>query len=116
MFTTRTTALILCAAALLCAGPVALAADAAKADAPKADVHRMEVSKETREKMASVHEQMAACLRSTKSLDDCHHEMMKAHEAMHDEMKGDMKGEHDCDKMMERHHHMEHGHDSDATK
>ncbi len=36
------------------------------------------VSKETREKMAVVHEQMAACLRSDKSLADCHAEMRKS--------------------------------------
>ena len=36
------------------------------------------VSKETREKMAVVHEQMAACLRSDKSLADCHTEMRKS--------------------------------------
>jgi hypothetical protein len=33
--------------------------------------------KEVREKMATVHEQMAACLRSDKPLADCHSEMMK---------------------------------------
>lgn len=36
------------------------------------------VTKETREKMAVVHEQMAACLRSDKSLADCHAEMRKS--------------------------------------
>jgi hypothetical protein len=35
------------------------------------------VTKETREKMAVVHEQMAACLRSDKSLAECHAEMKK---------------------------------------
>jgi hypothetical protein len=35
------------------------------------------VSKETREKMAVLHEQMAACLRSDKSISDCHAEMRK---------------------------------------
>ncbi len=34
-------------------------------------------SKETREKMALVHEQMAACLRSDRSLTDCRNEMMQ---------------------------------------
>lgn len=35
------------------------------------------VTKETREKMAVLHEQMATCLRSDKSLADCRAEMMK---------------------------------------
>jgi hypothetical protein len=35
-------------------------------------------TKETREKMAVLHEQMAACLRSDKPLADCHAEMMKS--------------------------------------
>lgn len=35
-------------------------------------------SKETREKMAAVHEKMAACLRSDKSIAECHTEMMKS--------------------------------------
>lgn len=35
------------------------------------------VSKETREKMAVLHEQMAACLRSDKSLVDCRAQMRK---------------------------------------
>lgn len=35
-------------------------------------------SKETREKMASLHEQMAACLRSDKPIADCHSQMMKS--------------------------------------
>ena len=34
-------------------------------------------SKETREKMAVLHEQMAACLRSDKSIADCRDEMRK---------------------------------------
>lgn len=35
------------------------------------------VTKETREKMAVLHERMAACLRSEKSFADCHAEMRK---------------------------------------
>ncbi len=35
-------------------------------------------SKETREKMAVLHEQMAACLRSDKSIEDCRSAMMKS--------------------------------------
>jgi hypothetical protein len=34
-------------------------------------------SKEIREKMATLHEQMAACLRSDKSLAECRTQMMK---------------------------------------
>ncbi len=36
------------------------------------------VSKETREKMATIHEQMAACLRSDKAISECHNEMRKS--------------------------------------
>lgn len=36
------------------------------------------LSKETREKLAALHEQMAACLRSDKSIADCHAEMRAA--------------------------------------
>jgi hypothetical protein len=36
------------------------------------------VSKEDREKMAAVHEKMAACLRSDKGVDQCHEEMHTA--------------------------------------
>lgn len=57
-------------AAMSVMGTVALAATQ-PAPAPT-------VSKETREKMAVMHEQMAACLRSDKSLADCHTEMMKS--------------------------------------
>lgn len=35
-------------------------------------------SKEMREKMATVHEQMATCLRSDKPIADCHSQMMKS--------------------------------------
>ena|SRR6266581_737063 len=35
-------------------------------------------SKEMREKMATLHEQMAACLRSDKPIADCHSQMMKS--------------------------------------
>jgi len=39
-------------------------------------------SKETREKMAAFHEQLAACLRSDKPIADCHKEAMKHHKDM----------------------------------
>lgn len=38
-------------------------------------------SPEQRAKMATAHEQMAACLRSTRSMSDCHRDMRSAHEA-----------------------------------
>src|SRR5690242_3806157 len=57
-------------AALSVMGTVSLAATQPSAPAT--------VTKETREKMALVHEQMAACLRSDKSLADCHAEMRKS--------------------------------------
>lgn len=39
-------------------------------------------SKETREKMATMHEQMAACLRSDKPIADCRKEAMKDHQEL----------------------------------
>jgi hypothetical protein len=48
-------------------------------------------SKEMREKMASLHEQMAACLRSDKPIADCRSQMMKSCE--------DMMGEKGCPMM-----------------
>lgn len=39
-------------------------------------------AKETRERMATLHEQMAACLRSDKSISECHSEMLRHCEAM----------------------------------
>jgi hypothetical protein len=44
------------------------------ADAPAS---QREPSKEMRQKMATLHEQMAACLRSDKAVADCRTEMMK---------------------------------------
>jgi len=43
-------------------------------------------TREMREKMAATHEKMAACLRSERPIKECHEEMMKAHEGMHDKM------------------------------
>jgi len=39
-------------------------------------------AKEMRERMATLHEQMAACLRSNKSISECHSEMLKHCKAM----------------------------------
>lgn len=36
------------------------------------------LTKEQREKMATIHEQMAACLRSDKPISECHKEAMKS--------------------------------------
>jgi cytochrome c556 len=46
------------------------------ADTPPPE-HR-ELSRETREKMAALHEQMAACLRSEKPFPECHSAMIKS--------------------------------------
>ncbi len=45
---------------------------------PSSSTPQAPPSKETREKMATLHEQMAACLRSDKSINDCRSEMMKS--------------------------------------
>ena len=60
-------------------------------------------SKETREKMAQLHEQMAGCLRSDKSVAECRTEMMKSCQ--------DALGKEGCPMMgmgpgMGMHHHM----------
>ena len=62
----------------------ALAADQPSATMPAP-------SKEMREKMASVHEQMASCLRSDKPVGDCRAQMMK--------QCGEMMGQKDCSMM-----------------
>lgn len=46
--------------------------------AERASVASPEPSKELRAKMATMHEQMAACLRSDRSFSDCRSEMRKA--------------------------------------
>jgi hypothetical protein len=56
--------------ALSAMGAVALAAGPTPGASPGP-------TKETREKMAVLHEQMAACLRSDKPIADCHAEMKK---------------------------------------
>jgi hypothetical protein len=78
--------------ALILGASAAISADPASQSHPT-------MSKEQREKMATIHEQMAACLRSDKSIADCHKEAMKScqdamgkdwcntmHEHMHDPM------------------------------
>ena len=58
------------AAAFACMPLLANAADS-KAGMPAP-------SKEQREKMALVHEKMATCLRSERTMEDCHHEMQSS--------------------------------------
>ncbi len=90
--------ILLAAAAALAfsaAATIALAADPATTSAKPAA--KAAPSKETRESMAVLHEQMAACLRSDKPIAECRDEMRKAcHEKLSD---------HDCP-MMGMHDHM----------
>jgi hypothetical protein len=80
----------------------AFAADNAPAAPP-------EPSKEMRAKMATIHEQMAACLRSDKSFSDCRSEMLKGCQQL--------IGEHGCPMMgMGRHNQMMKGAGSSVPK
>lgn len=62
---------------------IALSSTAFADNAPPAALKRAPVpsldasAKETRERMATLHEQMAACLRSDKSISECHSEMLE---------------------------------------
>ncbi len=89
---------VACMLALGLAAGAVLAADPSPAERPAP-------TKEMREKMASAHEQMAACLKSDRPIADCHSEMMKNHEEM---MMHHEAGEHDGmamgDCMHKRHH------------
>ena len=60
-------------------GVIALAIYCATVAAAEPPAAPPEPSKEMRAKMAAAHEQMAACLRSEKSMADCRKEMMKSH-------------------------------------
>jgi hypothetical protein len=84
--------------ALALTATLALGASAAFPAEPTSQTHPT-MTKEQREKMATIHEQMAACLRSDKAIDECHKEAMKScqdamgkdacstmHEHMHDHM------------------------------
>lgn len=87
----NTKSLLLVSLVLILGGAnAAFAADTASA-APAAP------SKEQREKMATIHEHMAACLRSDKPIADCHKEAMKNCQ--------DMMGKDGCPMM---HEHMMH--------
>ena len=57
--------------ALILGAGAAISADPASQSHPT-------MSKEQREKMATIHDQIAACLRSDKSVADCHKEAMKS--------------------------------------
>ena len=62
-----------------------------------------EATAEQRQKMADIHDKMAACLRSDRPISDCHKEMMKACKST--------AGKDGCPMMDEkmhgkRHHHM----------
>ena len=93
MSTRRTSKpLLYCLIASMFISGIALAADTTSAGPP-------EPSKEMRAKMATVHEQMAACLRSDKTFSDCRGEMMQGCQQL--------MGEHGCPMMgMGRHNHM----------
>jgi hypothetical protein len=79
---------------------------ASAADMPKGEHEHQAPTKEMREKMATVHDQMAACLRSDKAIADCHKEMMKQCE--------DTMGKDNCP-MMQMHHRMMKHHPADTT-
>jgi hypothetical protein len=64
---------VLAAAFCVFAVGSAVAAD----DAPS-DMHHAPPSKQDREQMAKLHEQMAACLRSDKTMKECHEAARKA--------------------------------------
>lgn len=77
---------------------IALTGAAFAGDAPTGPLKRAPVpsliasAKEMREKMATLHEEMAACLRSDKSMSECRSEMLKRCEAI--------MGSEDCRRMM----------------
>jgi len=68
-------AYLACGAVLLCSAGNALATE------PQQDT-QPPPTKEMREQMAQAHEKMAACLRSSRPIDECHAEMKKMHDAM----------------------------------
>lgn len=93
---TRKTSIVLRSTLAACAIALSMSTGAAfAADAPQ-PAHPAP-SKEMREKMATMHEQMASCLRSDKAVATCHDEMMKSCK--------DTMGEKGCP-MMGMHDHM----------
>jgi hypothetical protein len=96
---TRATA-VACAFALLSVAGAGLAAEPEHMDRPAP-------SREMRAKMASAHEQMAACLRSDRPIAACHEEMMKQHEMMgYGEHAGMGMGKGDCEHWPHHEHPM----------
>ncbi len=89
--TLNTLAAAAAALVLSMAATAAVAADAPASPASSAAAP----SKETREAMAAIHEQMAACLRSDKSIEQCRSEM---HKACHEKV-----GDTECPMMMRMH-------------
>jgi hypothetical protein len=80
---------------------------AVAADKPAKGDKWPEPTKEQRQKMAEMHEKMAACLKSDKPASDCHKEMMAScKEAMGKE----------CPMMHGKGHGMHHGHDEEHEK
>ncbi len=71
---------------------------------PAMKMEMPELTKEQRSTMATAHEKMAACLRSEKSLQDCHEEMRKTCKETDDHcpMMGMMMGPHGMRKMMHK--------------
>jgi hypothetical protein len=90
-------------ASMLISG-IAMGAERASAAPP-------EPSKEMRAKMATMHEQMATCLRSDRSFSDCRSEMMKGCQETMSEYGCPMMG-----RGMGRHHPMMKGPSSAAPK
>jgi hypothetical protein len=85
------------AAALIATVALLLHMGTALSAEPPAQGHPV-LSKEQREKMATIHEQMAACLRSDKPVADCHREAMKSCQ--------EMMGKEGCPMMGAMHEHM----------
>jgi hypothetical protein len=83
-------------------GGLALAAE----DAPS-DVHRAPPSKQDREQMAKLHEHLAACLRSDKTMRECHEAARKECE----DTMGDK-----CQMMHPMEHHMNKQRESGGTE
>jgi hypothetical protein len=82
---------------VLVAAMLALSLSTAFPAEPPAPSHPA-LTKEQREKMATIHEKMAACLRSDKSLADCHKEAMQSCQ--------EMMGKEGCPMMGGMHQHM----------
>jgi len=70
-----------------------------KKEMPAMTKDQREKMAKTHEQMAKTHEQMATCLRSTKSLKDCHEEMKKSCMTTMGEKGCPMMGHHGMSKM-----------------